>query len=75
MDCYTVDYNPVAYLIQKAVLEYPRKYKDLSKDVLRYGIKVIELSKQEVGDLYPDKKLVYFYARCITCPYCKHRAP
>ena len=74
-DCYTVDYNPVAYLIQKAVLEYPRKYKDLSKDVLRYGIKVIELSKQEVGDLYPDKKLVYFYARCITCPYCKHRAP
>jgi adenine-specific DNA methylase len=34
VDAISNDYNPVAYLIQKATLEYPRKYGEkLYKDV------------------------------------------
>jgi len=78
LECYSIDYNPVAYLIEKAVLEYPSKYPNLSEDVEYYGKQVIELTMKELNHLYDRngrKALAYLYAWCILCPYCKQRIP
>jgi len=78
-ECCTIEYNPVAYLIQKAVLEYPRIYSNkLKEDVKFYGEKVIEMTEKELKDLYDrggKKALAYLYAWCIRCPYCNQRIP
>ncbi|GIU72782.1 MAG: DNA methylase [Candidatus Nitrosocaldaceae archaeon] len=77
-DCYASDYNPVAYLIEKAVLEYPSKYPNLARDVEYYANKVIDMTKKELGHLYHRdgrKALAYLYSWCILCPYCKQRIP
>jgi len=81
-ECYSLDYNPVAYLIQKAVLEYPRIYTNLKDDVKMYSEKVIEKTRQELKDLYyydrgssTRRVLAYLYVWCIRCPYCKQRIP
>jgi len=79
-ECYSLDYNPVAYLIQKAVLEYPRIYTNLKDDVKMYGEKVIEMTRQELKDLYyydsnRRRVLAYLYVWCIRCPRCNQRIP
>jgi putative DNA methylase len=79
-ECYSLDYNPVAYLIQKAVLEYPRIYSNLKDDVKMYGEKVIEMTRQELKDLYyydsnRRRVLAYLYVWCIRCPRCNQRIP
>ena len=77
-DCYAIDYNPVAYLIEKAVLVYPSKYDRLADDVDYYGKRLIDAVKKELGYLYDRdrrKALAYLYSWCIRCPYCKQRIP
>ncbi|MEM4377320.1 MAG: DUF1156 domain-containing protein [Candidatus Nitrosocaldaceae archaeon] len=86
--CYAIEYNPVAYLIEKAVLEYPKKYGiKLAEDVEHYGNEVINRTLEELREFYyyyyysnnnhnsNRKRLTYLYAWCITCPYCKQRIP
>jgi len=75
------DLNPVASAIEKATLEYPRKYgKDLLLDLEVYGKRL----KEEVGAKLQD--YYYFaadevdqqgllYHRTVTCPHCGERAP
>ncbi|MEM2857044.1 MAG: DUF1156 domain-containing protein [Candidatus Nitrosocaldaceae archaeon] len=84
LSCYALDYNPVAYLIKKATLEYPRRYNSrLADDVEHYGKEVIKRVNEELNDYYyyhhPDnakrRRLTYLYAWCIICPYCKQRVP
>jgi adenine-specific DNA methylase len=55
-ETYALDYNPVAVLILKAVLEYPQKYgKKLVEDVKRWGQWVYEEAKKEIGKFYPEE--------------------
>jgi adenine-specific DNA methylase len=55
-ETYASDYNPVAVLILKAVLEYPQKYgKKLIEDVKKWGKWVYEEAKKEIGRFYPDE--------------------
>jgi len=79
LDCTLVDYNPVAYLIMKATLEYPAKYGEkLAEDVKKYGEEVIKRVKNEVGKFYERsgrKALHYLWCWCIRCPYCGQRIP
>lgn len=79
LDCYSMDYNPVAYLIEKATLEYPSKYGErLADDVEKYGKQVIELARKEIGRFYEREKLPalnYLWAWCIRCPFCDQRMP
>lgn len=69
------DYNPVAYLIQKATLEYPRKYKTkLYKDV-KEGLEwVSEETNKELGSFYPNHDdcptAEYIWAWMVRCPKC-----
>jgi len=55
-ETYALEYNPVAVLILKAVLEYPQKYgKKLVEDVKKWGQWVYEEVKKEIGKFYPEE--------------------
>ena len=79
LNCTLIDYNPVAYLIMKATLEYPAKYGEkLAEDVEKYGEEVIRRAKNEMGKFYERsgrKALHYLWCWCIKCPYCGQRVP
>lgn len=69
------DYNQVAYLIQKATLEYPRKYGDnLHKDVKKGLEWVFEETKKELESYYPKHDgypaSAYIWAWMAHCPKC-----
>lgn len=50
-----VDLNPVAHLIQRCTLEFPQRYGARLRDAVEtWGKKVIDDTRAEVGDLYPD---------------------
>ncbi|RUM33048.1 MAG: hypothetical protein DSY33_05620 [Archaeoglobus sp.] len=54
-ETYASDYNPIAVLILKAVLEYPQKYGErLVEDVKKWGEWVLEEAKKEIGRFYPN---------------------
>ncbi|MGC9014737.1 MAG: DUF1156 domain-containing protein, partial [Thermoproteota archaeon] len=57
-ETYALEYNPVAVLILKAVLEYPQKYgKKLVEDVKKWGQWVYEEAKKEIGRFYPEETI------------------
>ena len=69
LDCTISDYNPVAYLLEKAVLEYPTKYgTKLAEDFEKYAKQVIEMTEKEVGQFYNKNDMVYLWVWCIKCP-------
>ena len=69
-----IEYNPVAYLILKATLEYPQKYgKRLAQDVRRWGEWVLERAKTELSKFYPsgpngETVVAYIWSRTVKCP-------
>jgi len=76
LDCTISDYNPVAFLLEKAVLEYPSLYGiTLVKDFEKYGKLVIDKTKEEISKFYHDEDLVYLWVWCIKCPHCTQRVP
>jgi len=74
------DYNPLAYLIEKATLEYPSKYgEQLSKDVEK-GLKwIFDETRKELEKYYPSHKngnvTAYVWAWSIKCPKCGFNTP
>jgi len=49
-----VEYNPIAYVVLKATLEYPLKYgKRLVKDVERWGHWMLEEARKRLSKYYP----------------------
>ena len=74
------DYNPVANLILKATLEYPKMYgKDLLRDV-EDGIDwVLNETKNEVAQYYPKHNgkdvVAYMWAWVVECPKCGFQNP
>lgn len=74
------DYNPVAYLIQKATLEYPLLFSDnLYKDVEKGIDWVIESTQKELESFYPKhnekNSLGYIWAWSAQCPTCGFETP
>ena len=72
-----VEYNPVAYLILKATLEYPAKYADagLFEETLKAAKRFIAKAKEELGKYFPDDADNYIFARGVRCPFCKGLIP
>jgi adenine-specific DNA methylase len=57
-ETYALEYNPVAVLILKAVLEYPQKYgENLVEDVKKWGRWVYEEAQKEIGIFYPEESI------------------
>lgn len=75
-ESHSIDYNPVAVLIQKCALEYPAKYGKKLVDDVRNTAQVIEKNIREaVSKFYPDDKMgddtsydFYGYRWCRTIP-------
>ncbi|MDW7777236.1 MAG: DUF1156 domain-containing protein [Methanosarcinales archaeon] len=75
VDAISNDYNPVAYLIQKATLEYPQKYGEkLYKDVKKGLEWVFEETRKELDIYYPMHDgypaAAYIWAWMVRCPKC-----
>ncbi|MGC9075380.1 MAG: DUF1156 domain-containing protein, partial [Candidatus Bipolaricaulaceae bacterium] len=82
-ETYALEYNPVAVLILKAVLEYPQRYgKSLLEAVKKWGKFVLEEAKKELARFYPEDEdgsvpVGYIWARTILCqnPSCGAEIP
>jgi len=71
-----IEYNPVAFLILKATIEYPSKYGDaLVKLVKDESEKLIMFAQRELGSFYPSDSEGYIIARGINCPECGEIIP
>ena len=89
-ETYSNDYNPVACIIQKCVLEFPPRYQDkdtqgrsrLASDIRKWANHIMEESRKEIGKFYPDDTdgyipSGYVWARTIPCqnPACAAEIP
>ena len=71
-----IDYNPVAYIILKATIEYPAKYgKELANRVREEAKKLISYIEKNLGDFYPEDAEGYIFARGVKCPKCDGHIP
>jgi putative DNA methylase len=80
VDAISNDYNPVAYLIQKATLEYPKSYGEkLYNEVEKGLIFIFNETRREMERYYPshDNKIPSAYIWCwmVRCPSCGFMAP
>lgn len=48
-----IELNPVAHLIERAMLEYPQKYPGLADDVRRWGKSWADKAWEQLADMYP----------------------
>jgi putative DNA methylase len=72
-EAYAVEYNPVAYLILKATVEYPQRYGHrLIGEVKRWGEWVLERAQEALAPFYPqvegETPIAYLWSRTIRCP-------
>ncbi len=82
-DTFASDLNPVAFLLNKVVLEYIPKYGQLlSKEIRNWGAWVREQAEKELAEYYPRDSegatpIAYLWARTITCegPRCGAHIP
>lgn len=67
-----MDYNPVAYLILKATVEFPAKYADagLFEETLKAAKEFIHKAREELGKFYGEDAENYIFARGVKCPFC-----
>jgi putative DNA methylase len=76
LDVTTSDYNPLAYLIERSVLEFPAKYGEkLAYDVEKYGNYLINKTKEQLEHFFKSNQLTYLWCWCIQCPHCEQRIP
>ncbi|GBC82778.1 hypothetical protein HRbin10_01910 [bacterium HR10] len=72
-EAYAVEYNPVAYLVLKATLEYPQRYGHrLVQAVKTWGEWVLDRAREELAAFYPEADgetpIAYIWSRTIRCP-------
>ena len=76
LDVTVSDYNPLAYIIEKSVLEFPAKYgADLVADFEKHANLLLQKTISEVGRFFKSNQLIYMWCWCIKCPHCKQRFP
>gem|GEM_PF-2044002 len=76
------EYNPVAYLILKAAIEYPLKYgEQLVEDVRNYARDLLNELKELIKEYYPrssdrnKQPKNYIWVRTFKCPNCGLEVP
>jgi len=72
-----VEYNPVAYLILRATVEFPAKYADsgLFEETLKASREFIAKARQELERFYGENAENYIFARGVDCPFCGGLVP
>jgi len=77
-DITAVELLPVAYVILKAVLEYPTKYGEwFVRDVEKWGLWVTERLREDplIKEIYEDDVAVHIGSWEIKCPHCGRWTP
>lgn len=82
-DAFASDFNPVAVLLNKVVLEYIPKYgQRLADEVSKWGEWMKQEAAKELSEFYPkdpdgSMPIVYLWARTIICegPGCGAKVP
>ena len=74
------EYNPVAWLILKAALEYPVKYGErLVRDVEKYGKILVDRIREKFKEYYPPhsrgQPTAYIWVKMFRCPECGVEIP
>ncbi len=74
------DYNAMAYLILKATLEYPKKYRGVLLKDVEAGLEwVFQETKKEMEQYYPKHEgkevAAYIWAWQVKCPQCGFENP
>jgi len=72
--------NPVAYIVLKAGLDYPAKYRDrIVKDVDKYGKMVLSKVREKLRRFYPShpagQPMNYIWVKMFKCPTCGCEIP
>ncbi len=72
-----VEYNPVAYLILKATVEFPAKYADagLFEETLKAAKELMLKAKEELAKYFGEDAKRYIFARGVRCPFCGGLVP
>ena len=75
-----VELNPIAHILEKAILEYPQKYPLIANHLESWGKKVIDRCKIELAKYYPkmddnNEPIVYFWTRRVNCNICNNLTP
>ncbi len=72
-----VEYNPVAYLILKATVEFPARYADsgLFEEALREAKEMIGWARENLAKFYGVDAENYIFARGVRCPFCGGLVP
>jgi len=72
-----MEYNPVAYLILKATVEFPAKYADegLFEETLREAKEMISWARENLAKFYGSDAENYIFARGVRCPFCNGLIP
>ena len=67
-----VEYNPVAYLVLRASVEFPAKYADLGlfEETLKASKEFVSRAREELGKYYGEDAENYIFARGVKCPFC-----
>lgn len=71
--------NPIAWIINKVILDYASGLGSLESDVRRWTKKIEKIASEKLSDLYPSRNGVepnyYFRTYSIECPSCGQRFP
>ena len=72
-----IEYNPVAYLILKATVEFPAKYADagLFEETLKVAKGLMTATAKELGKYFGINAKRYIFARGVRCPFCRGLIP
>ena len=71
-----IEYNPVAYLVLKATVEFPARYADsgLFEETLKMSKEFIIRARQELQNFYTENE-GYIFARGVKCTFCNGLIP
>ena len=82
LDTHSLDLNEASVILQKAIIEGPKEFPEIHKDVEKWGAKVLQKSKEETEDLFNytggrdgESPIAYFFSRTIPCPNCRKTVP
>ncbi|GAB7093450.1 hypothetical protein JCM30237_06020 [Halolamina litorea] len=71
--------NPVAWLLNKVILEYARNIGSLESEVKEWAGKIDDIVHENISEFFPTKNGVeasyYFRTYSISCPSCGSRFP
>lgn len=70
------EYNPVAWLVLKATLEYPVEYGDeLIEEMRRLFAEIRKELEQRVGEFYGNNDRAYVWIKWVEYPRCGLKIP